>query len=58
MAGQDDIPVVDFQEVWDSEDLSKCPQVLELHNAFTDMGVVYLKNSGIKMDLVRHRFSF
>ena len=52
MSFQDAIPVVDFQGVLDTEDLHKCPQVLELHTAFSQIGFVYLQNHGIKMDVV------
>lgn len=52
MAAQDFIPVVDFQRVLSTEDLANCPQVLEIHSAFSQVGFVFLKNHGIKKQLV------
>ena len=52
MAAVNGIPVVDFQKVRDTEDVSRCPQVAELHAAFSQVGFVFLTNHGIKTELV------
>ena len=52
MALLNEIPVVSFQEFLLAEDLSTCPQVQELHKAFTQVGFVCLKNHGIDMEIV------
>jgi len=52
MALRSAIPVVNFQQFLVAEDLSRCPQVKELHSAFSQVGFVYLKNHGIDMEIV------
>ena len=45
--------VVDFSSILsDSTDLSTCPQVKEIHSAFSTVGFVFLKNHGIERKLV------
>ena len=51
------IPVVDFDGVYSSTDLSSCPQVEEIHSAFTTIGFVFIKNHGIERKLVRFAHS-
>ena len=54
--------VVDFSSILsDSTDLSTCPQVKEIHSAFSTVGFVFLKNHGIEKKLVikcRYNASF
>ena len=38
----------------DSTDLSTCPQVKEVHSAFSTVGFVFLKNHGVERKLVGH----
>jgi len=52
MAVLSEVPVVNFQKFLVAEDLSRCPQVQELHSAFSKVGFVYLKNHGIDMEIV------
>ena len=54
MAVEDFIPVVDFSEVLAAKgpELANLPAVLELHSAFSQVGFVFLKNHGIKRELV------
>lgn len=41
------IPVVDLEGVYSSPDLSSCPQVGQIHSAFSTIGFVFVKNHGI-----------
>ena len=41
------IPVVDLEGVFSSPDLSSCPQVAQIHSAFSTIGFVFIKNHGI-----------
>ena len=52
MATGDSIPIVDFEVVFSRDDLSTCPQVQQLHQAFTEVGFVFIKNHGIDQMLV------
>ena len=52
MATEGFIPVVDFKDVLSSDDLSACPQVQEIHHAFSKVGFVFLTNHGIDKELV------
>lgn len=52
MATEDSIPVVDFKGVSSCQDLATCPQVQQLHSAFTKVGFVFIKNHGIDRKLV------
>ena len=52
MAALDSIPIVDFSGILAAADLDDCPQVRELHTAFSQVGFVFLKNHGIKSELV------
>ena len=52
MAAGDTIPVVDLEGVSTCSDLSTCPQVGEIHSAFTRVGFVFIKNHGIDKKLV------
>ena len=52
MATEDTIPVVDLSGVLSSQDLASCPQVQQLHSAFTKVGFVFIKNHGIRRKLV------
>ena len=42
------VPVVDFKGVFFSPDVSNCPQVKEIHSAFTTVGFVFITNHGIR----------
>ena len=52
MATGDYVPVVDLKELFSAKDLSTCPQVEEIHNAFTNVGFVFITNHGIDQKLV------
>ena len=57
MASGDSIPVVDFAGLLSRDDLSRddlstCPQVQQLHHAFSQVGFVFIKNHGIDKKLV------
>jgi isopenicillin N synthase-like dioxygenase len=47
------IPVVDFEGVSSTLELSSCPQVEQIHSAFSTVGFVFIKNHGIPRKLVR-----
>lgn len=57
MAAGDSIPVVDIEGVSTCSDLSTCPQVGEIHSAFTKVGFVFIKNHGINKKLIENVFS-
>ena len=48
-----EIPVVDFDGVFSSADLTSCRQTAQIHSAFTTVGFVFIKNHGIERKLVR-----
>ena len=48
-----EIPVVDFDGVFSSADLTSCPQTAQIHSALTTVGFVFIKNHGIERKLVR-----
>lgn len=53
MTSTDTIPVVDFSSILSgSTDLTTCPEVKEIQSAFSTVGFVFLKNHGIKRELV------
>ena len=43
----ENIPVIDFEGVSATSACSGCPQLEQLHKAFTEIGFVFLKNHGI-----------
>uniref|UniRef100_A0A1X7TWL7 Fe2OG dioxygenase domain-containing protein n=1 Tax=Amphimedon queenslandica TaxID=400682 RepID=A0A1X7TWL7_AMPQE len=51
------VPVVDFKDVLSCLDVSTCPQVQEIHSAFTTVGFVFITNHGIRRPLVDEAFS-
>ena len=54
MSSDGDIPVVDFEGVFSSSDISALPQLQQLHSALSGVGFVFIKNHGINMKLVEH----
>ena len=53
MASGDSIPIVDLEGLSREQDLSGCPQVQQIHSAFTTVGFVFIKNHGIQRKTVR-----
>lgn len=49
------IPVVDFDGL-SEQDIGNCPQVKEIHTAFSTVGFVFIKNHGIDRKLVSDRY--
>ena len=52
MSLEKSIPVVNFKDIFSSTNLTNCPQVKEIHSAFTSVGFVFVKNHGIDRKLV------
>lgn len=52
MATKNSLPLVDFESVLFSNNLAACPQVQEIHDAFTEVGFVFITNHGIDQELV------
>ena len=52
------IPVVDFEDVFSSINLTNCSQVKEIHSAFTSVGFVFVKNHGIDRKLVLYIYIY
>ena len=47
------IPVVDLEGVFSVAELASCPQVDQIHSAFSTVGFVFVKNHGIARKTVR-----
>ena len=49
------IPVVDLDGVFSECELRSCPQVDQIHAAFSTVGFVFIKNHGISRETVSAR---
>ena len=47
------IPVVDLESIFSVAELGSCPQVDQIHSAFSTVGFVFVKNHGIARKTVR-----
>jgi isopenicillin N synthase-like dioxygenase len=53
------IPVIDFTNIIRADgvlDLTSCPEISQVHTAFTDVGFLFIKNHGIDRDIIKNVF--